>query len=97
MKRENTKKAKPNRLLEGVRRVSGELLGSSFVEWRGRGELVVGGAKSIGCLSEQRIVVVLVDDRLLVCGHALICRSFQNETLVIGGRIDSVSYEEGRV
>ncbi|MBO5305893.1 MAG: YabP/YqfC family sporulation protein [Clostridia bacterium] len=91
-KTENTSLVK--RFFGKVGETSGELFGEPLVEWRGKGRVTVSGAKRIGFFSEERIMVLLARERLWVCGRSLMCLSFQNETLVIGGRICSIAYEE---
>lgn len=66
------------------------------VLWQGRNRLTVEGAEKIGFLSPERILVLLKKDSLSVCGKGLMCLSFRGKVLVIGGRIDSLCYEEAR-
>ena len=92
MKQKKTEKVSfLGKLMGGASGISGELFG----EWRGRGRVTVGGAKRIGFFSEDKILVLLAKERLWVCGRRLMCLSFQNEVLAIGGEICSVAYEEG--
>ena len=67
------------------------------VFWQGRNRLTVEGAEKIGLLSPERILVLLKRDSLSVCGKGLMCLSFRGKVLVIGGRIDSLSYGEETV
>lgn len=95
MKQKKTEKVSFwGKLMGGASGISNELFGEPFVEWRGRGRVTVGGAKRIGFFSEDKILVLLAKERLWVCGRRLMCLSFQNEVLVIGGEICSVAYEE---
>lgn len=73
------------------------VFGGATVLWQGRNRLTVEGAKKIGFLSSERILVLLDKDSLSVCGKRLMCLSFQGKVLVIGGRIDSISYGEEKV
>jgi hypothetical protein len=65
--------------------------------WQGRNRVTVDGAEKIGFLSQERIVVLLKKESLSVCGKGLMCLSFRGKVLVIGGRIDSLSYGEETV
>ncbi|MBE6661746.1 MAG: hypothetical protein E7606_00530 [Ruminococcaceae bacterium] len=95
LKEKNTeKRSLLKRWKQGARETVGEFFGEPSVEWRGRGRLAVSGAQKIGFFAEDRILVLLKEERLWVCGKGLMCLSFQNEVLVIGGRICAVSYEE---
>ena len=73
------------------------IFGGNTVLWQGRNRLTVEGADKIGYLSPERIVVLLGKDSLSVCGKKLMCLSFRDDVLVIGGRIDSLDYGEGCV
>ncbi len=73
------------------------VFGGTTVLWQGRNRLTVEGAEKIGFLSSERILVLLDKDSLSVCGKRLMCLSFQGKVLVIGGRIDSLSYGEEKV
>ncbi len=95
MKKEKSEKVPLLRRLGNmVREESGNFFGDPLIEWRGRGRLTVGGAQKIGSFSAERILVLLAKEKLIVCGRGLVCLSFQNETLVIGGKIHSVTYGE---
>ncbi len=61
----------------------------------GRGELMVDGARRIEHCTEEHMAVRLRRERFDIYGCGLICRSFRNGVLVIGGRIDSLSFEKG--
>lgn len=72
-----------------------EVLGPVRMEWRGRTSLTVDGASKIESCGRERVTVRLRGECVIILGSDLICRSFQNGVLVIGGRIDSVAYAEG--
>jgi hypothetical protein len=80
---------------DGMRRSI--FLGGTSVLWQGRSRVTVEGAEKIAFLSPERILVLLGRECLSVQGDRLMCLSFQDKVLVIGGRIDSLAYEETKV
>ena len=72
-------------------------LSGPSVLWQGRSRVTVEGADKIGFLSSERILVLLGKDCLSVRGDGLMCLSFQEKVLVIGGRIDSLTYGEEKI
>ena len=73
---------------------AGVLFGEPRIELCGKRRLTVGGAKKIGFCSPEKIRILLSGESLTVVGKEMICLSFQNETLVIGGRLFSVAFGE---
>ena len=95
MKEKKRREGLFQRLGRQIAEETGTFLGDPHIELCGRGRLTVGGAKKIGSFSPEKIRILLSKETLTVTGISLICLSFQNETLVIGGRILSVTFGEG--
>ena len=64
--------------------------GEPSIECRGWRSVTVGGAKKIEVLTGERVVVRLTGERLVIEGRELLCVSFNNGCLVVGGEIESV-------
>ncbi len=91
MKRETKEKHPPfGRVRRAVREKTDGLFGDPYIECHGWRRITIGGAKRIESMSKERVVVLLDQGHLAVCGGELICVSFQSGSLTVEGAIDSV-------
>ena len=69
--------------------------GSGLVEIRGRGEVTVRGGGRILLYTPSEIRIAMGCDTLSIAGEDLICTSYYQGAIGVGGRIVGVRFEEG--
>ena len=72
------------------------LPGGSYVEIRGRSNLLIRGCKKILKYSTDEIVIATRKDIFAVRGAALTCISYLAGAIGIEGRVDSIEFRAGK-